>query len=110
MIFLAKPPGGSVQTIANAVLRLQFVIGGSGKRDTPFNTSGLQSLAHLLPEGISGYRSHESIPPMIEALDGTGDIFFISRPINFTNPDPLPQFLLRQQFGLERQECLVKFP
>jgi hypothetical protein len=55
VIFLAKPPRGGVQAIADAVLRLQFVERGRGKRDTPFNASGLKSLTHLLPEEIPGY-------------------------------------------------------
>ena len=110
VIFLAKPPRGSVQAIADAVLRLQFVEGGRGKRDAPFNASGLKSLAHLLPEEVPGYRSHEAIPPVIEALDGTDDIFFISGPVDFPNPDPSSQFFLRQQLGFERQERLIEFP
>jgi hypothetical protein len=110
VIFLAKPPRGRVQAIANAVLRLQFAVGGRGKGDAPFNASGLKSLAHILPEGVPGYRSHETIPPVIEALDGAGDIFFISGPVDFPNPDPSSQFFLRQQFSLERQERLIEFP
>jgi hypothetical protein len=110
VIFLAKPPRGSVQAIANAVLWLQFVVGRRGKGNPPFKASGLKSLAHLLPEGVPGYRSHETIPPMIEALDGTDDIFFISGPVDFPNPDPSSQFFLRPQLGLKRQERLIEFP
>jgi len=110
MIFLAKPPHGSVQAIANAVLRLQFVVGRRGKGDPPFNALGLKSLAHLLPEEVPGYRSHETIPPMIEALDGADDVFFISGPVDFPNPDPSSQFFLRPQLGLKRQERLIEFP
>jgi hypothetical protein len=110
VIFLTKPPYGSVQAIANAILRLQFVEGGSGKRYALFNASGPESIAHLLPEGVPGYRSHEAIPPVIEAFDGTDDIFFISGPINFPNPDPSSQFFLRPQLGLKRQERLIEFP
>jgi hypothetical protein len=50
MIFLAKPARGSIQAIANAIFRLQFVVRRRGKRDAPFNASVLKSLAYLLPE------------------------------------------------------------
>jgi hypothetical protein len=109
VIFLAKPPGGSVEAIANAVLRLQIVKGRRRKGDPPFNASGFKPLAHLFPEGVPGYRSHETIPSMIEALDGADDIFFISGPVDFPNPDPPSQLFLGQQFGLERQEGLIEF-
>jgi hypothetical protein len=110
VIFLAKPARGSVQAIANAVLRLQFVVGRRGKGDPPFNASGLKSLAHFLPVGVPGYRSHKSIPPVIEAFDRTDDIFFISGPVDFPNPDPSSHFFLRSQLCLKRQERLIEFP
>jgi hypothetical protein len=47
---------------------------------------------------------------VIEALDRTDDIFFISRPVNFPDPDPFSPFFLRLQLGLERQKGLIKFP
>ena len=86
MIILAKAPTGYGQTLVDPILRFQFTVWQRG-RPVIDTCLFLEFSPEFLPVGVAGLKDLEGILQAIKALDGTYDVFFVSRAVYLPDPE-----------------------